>query len=63
MGDLKLMSDLRLIADFMLANLLLRILRLIVTKTFLEPFAVWAGRKGYKWVDKLAGGKLPDLPE
>lgn len=58
-----LWGELRLIVDFMLANLFLRVLRLIATKAFLEPLAVWAGRKGYKWADKMAGGKLPDLPE
>ena len=59
-------DDTRLIADVVIGALLGRwlppVLRLIALKAFIEPAAAWAGQAPYHWLDRLLGGRLPDLP-
>lgn len=55
-------NDGRIIADIVLASLLASAVRLIVLKAFLEPAAIWAGRRGWHFIDRLMGDRLPDLP-
>jgi hypothetical protein len=54
-------DDGRIVLDVIAATLLLRALRLIAMKAFLEPAAVWAGRRGWHFLDRLLGDRLPDL--
>jgi hypothetical protein len=56
-------DDGRIIADIMLASLLASAVRLIVFKSFLEPLAYWAGRRGYHALDWLLGDRLLELPK
>jgi hypothetical protein len=55
-------DDGRIIVDIVVGSLIAGGLRLIVLKAFIEPAAVWAGRKGYHHLDRLLGNRLPDLP-
>jgi hypothetical protein len=59
-------DDTRIVADIVVGSLLARWLpaavKLIALKAFIEPAAVWAGRSKYRWLNQLAGGRLPGLP-
>jgi len=54
-------DDVRIIGDIIVGSLLAGGLRLIVAKAFLEPAAVFLGRAGYRGLDRIMGGRLPDL--
>jgi hypothetical protein len=54
-------DDGRIVLDVIAATLLLRALRLIAMKAFIEPLAFWAGRRGYHALDWILGDRLPDL--
>ena len=55
-------ADLHVIADVLLATLLAPALRLIALKGIIEPAAGWAGRRGWRALDRLLNDRLPDLP-
>ena len=55
-------DDGRIIIDIVAGSLIASGIRLVVLKAFIEPAAVWAGRKGYRQLDRLLGNRLPDLP-
>lgn len=57
------MSDIHIVADVLLASLLASGLRLAVLKGVIEPIAAAAGRRGWHWLDRLLGDRLPDLPK
>jgi hypothetical protein len=54
-------DDGRIITDIVLGSLLASAVRLILLKSFLEPLAFWAGRRGYHALDWILGDRLPDL--
>jgi hypothetical protein len=53
-------EDVRIVGDIVIGSLLANGLRLIVVKAFIEPTAVYLGRKAYRQADKALGGALPD---
>jgi hypothetical protein len=53
--------DAILILDVVLASLLTPLVKLITLKAFLEPAAFWAGRRGWRVLDKVLDDRLPDL--
>jgi hypothetical protein len=54
-------DDTRIITDIVIGSLLASGVRLIILKSFLEPLAFWAGRRGWHFIDQLLGDRLPDL--
>lgn len=46
-------DDSRIITDIVLGSLLASGVRLILLKAFLEPAAIWAGRRGWHFLDRL----------
>ncbi len=54
------LGDIRIVGDVLIGSLLASSIRLIVTKAFLEPLAVWTGRSLYRRADSLSGGVLPN---
>lgn len=56
------LDDIRIVGDIVVGSLLASILRLIIDEGLFKPAARWAFRAGYEGADRMAGGKLPDLP-
>jgi hypothetical protein len=56
-------DDARIIGDVVLASLLAGGVRMIALKAFIEPVAAAIGRRGWSWLDRLLGDRLPDLPK
>lgn len=54
------LDDIRIVGDILIGSLLASSIRLVVTKAFLEPLAVWTGRSLYRKADSLSGGVLPN---
>lgn len=54
-------DDLRIVGDIVLGSLLAGGLRLVVMKAFLEPAAMFIGRRAYRRVDAALGDRLPDF--
>lgn len=53
-------DDVRVVGDIVLGTLLASAIRLIITKAFVEPAAVWLGQTGWRRLDNALGGWLPD---
>lgn len=53
--------DIVTIFDVAIGSLVAGGVRLIVLKSFLEPAAFWAGRKGWHFLDWALNDRLPDL--
>jgi hypothetical protein len=53
--------DAQIITDIVIGSLLASAVRLIAMEAFIKPAAVWAGHRGWSFLDWLLGDRLPDL--
>lgn len=57
-------DDARLIVDGLAVAtgaLLIRGLTMLATETYIKPVLIWLGEHGYRIIDKLTGGRLPNF--
>ncbi|MEB3275377.1 MAG: hypothetical protein VKM92_00265 [Cyanobacteriota bacterium] len=57
------MHDLHIIGDVVVASLITSAARLAIVKGIVEPVAAAAGRRGWSWLDRVLGDRLPNLPQ